>query len=265
MDHGTDSAFQDFTPTLNCCDSVFFAGNNLFSIQVTVVFVLSHTRRLCYYSSCTNIRSVPFAFEQQLLNKSQCKHFNKVKESATTKAEFYLTQAKVTEHPGSADIQSTVEATLNYSHQLGVPHVVRVSESSHAVCSVPDTYAENGFVHVKSLESRLQCSVTNCKWEAAQRPKSVHTCSITVPLPGLVKSSSNEKQLEPASTSAISASVDHGVEAASSVSRLATIRLNLSKSFPYNVPLDIINIASYADYRNFGAMDGVWPREFIPE
>jgi len=188
-----------------------------------------------------------------------------VKESVTTKAEFHLSQAKVTEHPGKADIQSTVEATLNYSHQLGVPQVVRVSDSSNAVCSIADTYAENGFVHSKSVESRLQCSVLNCRWKAAQRPKSVHTCSFTVPLPGLVKFSPNEKQLEPASTSAISAGVDHGIEAASSVSRLATIHLNLSKTFPYNVPLDIINIASYANYRNFGAMDGVWPREFIPE
>ena len=80
----------------------------------------------------------------------------------TFKSRVLFDQTKVTEYPGGAVIQSTMEAVLNYSHQLVVPQVVRVSESSYAMCGIPDTYAENGFVHVKSVESRLQCSVTNC-------------------------------------------------------------------------------------------------------
>ena len=187
----------------------------------------------------------------------------------TFKSRVSFDQTKVTEYPGGAVIQSTMEAVLNYSHQLVVPQVVRVSESSYAMCGIPDTYAENGFVHVKSVESRLQCSVTNCYILAGGNQLKAQRVCIHVHLPscclGLQKSTPIEKQLEPASTSAISAGVDQEVEAASSVSRLATIRLNMSRKFPYNVPLDLINIARNADYRTFCGMDGGWPSQFIPE
>lgn len=39
----------------------------------------------------------------------------------------------------------------------------------------------------------------------------------------------------------------------------------MSRKFPYNVPLDLINIAQNADYRTFCGMDGGWPSQFIPE
>ena len=105
-----------------------FAGNSLFSIQVSTkddrqFCLVSDTSRLCYYSSCKNFRSVSVTSGQQVLNKFQCEHLNKVKESVTAKVGIYLTQAKVTEYPGSADIHSTMEAALNYSHWLGVPQV----------------------------------------------------------------------------------------------------------------------------------------------
>lgn len=106
-----------------------------------------------------------------------------MKESVPSKAEFYLTQAKVTEYPGGAVIQSTMEAVLNYSHQLVVPQVVRVSESSYAMCGIPDTYAENGFVHVKFVESRLQCSVTNCCILAGGKQLKAQRVCIHVHLP----------------------------------------------------------------------------------
>ena len=104
------------------------------------------------------------------------------------------------------------------------------------------THAENGFVHVKSVESRLQCSVTNCRILAGgkllkARRMYIHVHLLSCCL-GLWKSTPIEKQLEPSPTSAMSVGVDHDVEAASSVSRMATICLNLSKKFPYNVPLE---------------------------
>lgn len=41
--------------------------------------------------------------------------------------------------------------------------LLNFSEMSYVVsCDIPDTYAESGFVHVKTVESRLHCTVSNC-------------------------------------------------------------------------------------------------------
>lgn len=85
------------------------------------------------------------------MDKLQCEHLNKVKESVNAKAEFYLTPDKLNDYPGSSEIQSTMEAALKYADHLGVPQVVRVSETSYVVCGIPDTYAESGFVHVQTV------------------------------------------------------------------------------------------------------------------
>lgn len=205
-----------------------FEGNTLFSIKVSTkddrcFLLVSDTSRLCYYRSCKNLRSVSVASGQHRLDKLQCEHLNKVKESANAKAEFYLTSDKLNDYPGSSEIQSTMEAALKYADHLGVPQVVRVSEMSYVVCGIPDTYAESGFVHVKTVESRLHCTVSN--WHVLVGGKQLKVRSICLHAHlltcclGLWKSPPTQEQKETATTSATSAVSDHESESASSVSR----------------------------------------------
>lgn len=116
-----------------------------------------------------------------------------------------------------------MEAALKYADHLGVPQVVRVSEMSYVVCGIPDTYAESGFVHVKTVESRLHCTVSNCHVlvggkQLKVRSICLHAHLLTCCL-GLWKSPPTQEQKETATTSATSAVSDHESESASSVSR----------------------------------------------
>ena len=189
-----------------------------------------------------------------------------MKESINATAEFYLTPDKLNDYPGSTEIWSTMEAALKYANQLGVPQVVMVSETSYVVCGIPDTSAESGFVHVKTAESRLHCTVSNCRVLVGGKQLKVQSICLHAHLLscclGLWKSPPTREQQEQVPTPAVSG---HESGTASSVARLATIGLNSTRRFPCNIPIDMINTARNADCRTFCAVDGGWPREFIPD
>ena len=75
---------------------------------------------------------------------------SKVKESLSAKEEFSPTPEKLAEYPGSDEIQSIMESAMKYANNLGVPQVVRVSESRHAVCGIPHT-----FVKLENSEGKI--------------------------------------------------------------------------------------------------------------
>ena len=125
-----------------------FGGNTLYSMKVShrdyrcfcLVSDLT-TCRLCYYSSCKSFRSVTVASGQAQLQTFSCKHLDQVKDSVCAMETFHLTPEQVSFYPGGSDVQSKMVAAVDHAMQLGVPQVVRVSETSYAVCGVPDIYA----------------------------------------------------------------------------------------------------------------------------
>lgn len=161
-----------------------FGGNTLFSMKLTTrddrCFCLvsdTSSSRLCYFGPCKNYRSVAAASGQLQLDRFACEHLNKVKDSVGAKEEFHLTAEQINNYPGGADIQRKMEAANTYAKSLAVPQVVRVSETSYAVCSMPDTYAENGFVHVKKVNGVFTCAVKNCRVLSGGRQlKTRHVC-----------------------------------------------------------------------------------------
>ena len=71
----------------------------------------------------------------------------------------------------------TQSVPADYAKQLGVPQVIRVSGSSYVVCGIPDTSATTGFVHVKSHNHTLLCSVKNCRiFSGGKQLKTRHVC-----------------------------------------------------------------------------------------
>ena len=125
--------------------------------------LVSDTSRLCYYSSCKSFRSVTAASGQEEMNKFSCKHLDQVKQSVGAVKEYHLSPQQVSEYPGGSDIHGKMLDAVSHAKVLGVPQVIRVSETSYAVCGVPDTFAENGFVHLKQVNAIFSCAVNNCR------------------------------------------------------------------------------------------------------
>ena len=145
-----------------------FGGNNLYSMKVTsrdgrCFCLVSDTSRLCYYSSCKSFRSVTAASGQEEMNKFSCKHLDEVKNAVAAVKEYHLSPQQVSEYPGGSDVHGKMLDSVNHAKVLGVPQVIRVSETSYAVCGMPDTFAENGIVHLKQVNGTFSCVVKNCR------------------------------------------------------------------------------------------------------
>jgi len=195
-----------------------------------------------------------------------------------------LTAELVSDYPGGSYI---------HAKQLGVPQVVRVSETSYSVCGIPDTTAEIGFVHVKKINGSFMCSVKHCRvLSGGKQLKTCHVClhvhllscclglwkaplaaSATVIQSCSVTNSASHSSVATstltsfASTSSIS-TVNSSITSVptsdtSSVSRTSTIKLNLATRFPYHIPLQVISAARTADSRTLCGIDGGWPKQFI--
>lgn len=130
---------------------------------MTCVFVLFLTPVDCYYSSCKSLRSVTAASCQEEMHKFSCKHLDQVKQAVGAVKEYKLSPAQVSEYLGGSDIHGKMLDAVSHAKVLGVPQVIRVSETSYAVCGVPDTFAENGFVHLKQVNGMFSCTVKNCR------------------------------------------------------------------------------------------------------
>lgn len=124
-----------------------FTGNNLYSMKLTSL--VSDTRRL--FSLCKSFHSVTAASGQAELNKFSCKHLEQVKQSVCAVQDYNLLPQQVSEYPGGSDVQAKMLDAASHANELGVPQAVRVSETSYAVCGIPDTFAKNGFVHLKQV------------------------------------------------------------------------------------------------------------------
>ena len=79
--------------------------------------------------------------------KFSCPHLEKLSGTVSAMEEYNLTAELVSDYPGGSDIQRQLMAAVEHAKQLGLPQVVRVSETSYSVCGIPDTTAEIGFVH----------------------------------------------------------------------------------------------------------------------
>ena len=189
-----------------------FSGNNLYSMKLTCrddrcFCLVSDTSRLCYFSSCKSFRSVTAASGQAELNKFSCKHLEQVKQSVCAVEDYKLSPQQVSAYPGGSDIQAKMLDAVGHANELGVPQVVRVSETSYAVCGMPDTFAENGFVHLKQVNGIFSCTVKNCRtFAGGKQLKSRNVCMhihLVSCCLGLWKSPSTST--EPASTALHSA------------------------------------------------------------
>ena len=121
---------------------------------------MAGSSRVCYFNSCQNLHALAVTSGQEQLNKFSCAHLEKVKDSMPSREEHHLNSEK---YPGGADILRNMTDAADYAKQLGVPQVIRVSGSSYMVCGIPDTSATTGFVHVKSHNDTLLCSVKHCR------------------------------------------------------------------------------------------------------
>ena len=75
-------------------------------------------------------RALAVASGQEQLKKFSGPHLEKVKDSMPPMEEHHLNSEKLAEYPGGADISRNMTDAADYAKQLGVPQVIRVSESS---------------------------------------------------------------------------------------------------------------------------------------
>ena len=244
-----------------------FADNLLHSIEVIdrddrSFCLVVGSSRVCYFNSCGNLRALAVASGQEQLNKFSCPHVEKVKDSVPSREDHHLNLEKLAEYPGGADILRNMTDAADYAKQLGVPQVIRVSGSSYVVCGIPDTSATTGFVHVKSHNDTLLCSMKHCQiFSGGKQLKTWHvclhvhllSCSLDlwkVPSPAI------------ASSTTPTAAVSTCTIPTSSVARKSTLKLNQATHYPYHIPLSVISASRNADSRTLCGMDGGWPKEF---
>lgn len=264
-------------------------SSTLYSVKVTTrddrcFCLVAVGSRLCYYHKCKDLRSVAGASGQ--LDKFSCEHLDFAKESISSTASYCLTKELLDEYPGSSEVKSKMQLASDHAKQLGVSQVIRVSESSYAVCALPDTYAEIGFVHVKHVAKgdAFRCSISQCaKLVGGKQLKTRHVClhlHLLFCCTGSWKSNAvaQTQYQQPISTSTSSVtsvgaslvpdSIDQEPSQtviSSSVSRVSTVKLNVATRYPYHLPLTVLNAARTADSKSCCDLDGGWPNEFIPK
>ena len=158
----------------------------------------------------------------------------------------------------------------DYAKQLGVPQVIRVSESSYVVCGIPDTSATTGFVHIKNHNDTLLCSVKHCRiFSGGKQLKTrnvclhVHLLSCSLALwkihsPAIASSTKPTAAVSTCTSTETSSTIP-----TSSVVRTSTLKLNKATDhYPYHIPLSVISAAGNADSRTLCGMDGGWLKEF---
>ena len=218
------------------------------------------------FNSCRNLRALAVACGQEQLNKFSCPHLEKVKDSVPSREEHHFNSEKLAEYPGGADILRNMTDAADYAKQLGVPKVIRVSESSYVVCGIPDTSARTGFVHVNDT---LLCSVKHCQiFSGGKQLKTQHVCLHVHLLScflGLWKLHSPAIASSTTPTAAVSTCTYTETSSTiptSSVARTSTLKLNQATHYPYHIPLSVISASSNADSRTLCGMDGGWPKKF---
>ena len=227
--------------------------------------------RVCYFNSCRNFHALAVASGQEQLNKFSCPHLEKVKDIMPSREEHHLNSEKLAEYPGGADILRNMTDAAYYAKQLGVPQVIRVSGSSYVVCGIRDTSATTGFVHVKSDNDTLLCSVKHC-WifSGGKQLKTRHvclhvhllSCSLDlwkVPSPAIASSTTPTAAVSTCTSNETSSTIP-----TSSVARTSTLKLNQATHYPYHTPLSVISASHNADSHTLCGMDGGWPKEFTP-
>ena len=253
-----------------------FADNLLYSINVTnrddrSFCSVAGSSRVCYFNSCQNLHALAVASGQEQLNTFSCSHLEKVKDSMPSREEHHLNSEKLAEYPGGADILRNMTDAADYAKQLGVAQVIRVSESSYVVCGIPDTSATTGFVHVKSHNDTLLCSVKHCQiFSGGKQLKTWHvclhvhllSCSLDlwkVPSPAIASSTTPTAAVSTCTSNETSSTIP-----TSSVARTSTLKLNQATHYLYHTPLSVISASHNADSHTLCGMDGGWPKEFTP-
>ena len=253
----------DNPPSVLVCS---FNNNTLYSMKVNrqddrTFCLVSVSNRMCYYKSCRDFRALSVASGEEMLKKFSCSHLDKVRESVSSKEEYCLSDELVSNYPGGADVTEKMAAAWEYAKQLGIPQVIQVSESTYAVCGLPDTSAEMGFVYVKNKNGSLLCSVTHyITLSGGKQLKARHVCLRIHLLScclGLWKSPSPSATTSTSVSPGSSADTSLNATQVSSVSRTSTLKLNLATHYPYHIPLHVISAARTADCRG-------WPKEFTP-
>ena len=253
-----------------------FADNLLYSINVTnrddrSFCSVAGSSRVCYFNSCQNLHALAVASGQEQLNTFSCPHLEKVKDSMPSREEHHLNSEKLAEYPGGADILRNMTDAADYAKELGVLQVIRVSGSSYVVCRIPDTSATTGFVHVKSHNDTLLCSVKHCQiFSGGKQLKTWHvclhvhilSCSLDlwkVPSPAIASSTTPTAVVSTCTSNETSSTIP-----TSSVARTSTLKLNQATHYPYHTPLSVISASHNADSHTLCGMDGGWPKEFTP-
>ena len=113
------------------------------------------------------------------MNKFSCKHLDQVKDAVGAVKEYHLSPQQVSEYPGGSDVHGKMLDAVNRAKVLGVPRVIRVPETSYAVCGMLDIFAENGFVHLKQVTGTFLCVVKNCRTiTGGKQLKSRYVCHL---------------------------------------------------------------------------------------